>query len=66
MPPFREPDNDEWLTCLTLSAGRPTLVGAGHFNVTDWDFSFKRLTSDLIFTESFASGTTFFWSETSP
>jgi len=59
-------DGNDQLTCLTLVAGKPVLVGSGHFAATDWDFSFVRLSNDLIFAETFASGTTFFWSAKSP
>jgi len=61
MPPVGSGDGNDDFHCLTLSGGKPVLVGSGHYSGTDWDFSFRRLTSALIFTDGFESGTTSFW-----
>lgn len=66
MPPIGPSDGNDTLKCLTLSGGKAVVAGSGHFNVQDWDFSLRRLTSDLIFADSFESGTTFFWSHAVP
>lgn len=62
MPPAGSGDGNDDFHCLALSGGKPVLVGSGHFSGLDWDFSFRRLTSALIFTDGFESGTTLFWS----
>ncbi len=64
MPPVGSGDGNDDFHCLTLSGGKPVLVGSGQWSGLDWDFSFRRLTSALIFTDGFESGTTFFWSKT--
>jgi len=61
MPPVGTGNGSDDFHCLTLSAGKPVLVGSGHYSGLDWDFSFRRLTSALIFTDGFESGTTAFW-----
>jgi uncharacterized delta-60 repeat protein len=62
MPPVGSGDGNDTLSCLILSGGKPVLVGSGVWSGTDWDFSFRRLTSGLVFAEAFESGTAFFWS----
>jgi uncharacterized delta-60 repeat protein len=52
---------DDELTCLVLAAGKPVLGGFGEYIAPDFDFAFRRLKSNLIFTDGFESGTTFFW-----
>jgi uncharacterized delta-60 repeat protein len=66
MPPVGNGNGNDTLTCLTLAAGKAVLVGSGHYSGSDWDFSFRRLTNDLIFADSFESATTFFWSRATP
>lgn len=66
MPPVGNGNGNDSLACLTLAAGKPVLVGSGHYSGSDWDFSFRRLTNALIFAESFESATTFFWSQSVP
>ncbi|MEO8276384.1 MAG: hypothetical protein ABI639_09195 [Thermoanaerobaculia bacterium] len=62
MPPVGSGNGNDTLTCLTLSGGKAVVVGSGQYSGTDWDFSIRRLTNDLVFTDSFESGTMFFWS----
>ena len=50
----------------TLSGGKAVVVGSARYSGTDWDFSLRRLTSDLIFAEAFESGSTWFWSNAAP
>lgn len=62
MPPAGSADGNDTLTCLTLSGGKPVVVGSGRYSGLDWDFSFRRLTSDLAFRDGFESGSTYYWS----
>jgi len=62
MPPVGSGQANDNLTCLTLSGGKAVLAGGAQYSGSDWDFSMVRLTSDLVFTDSFESGSTFFWS----
>lgn len=66
MPPVGNGNGNDTLTCLTLAAGKAVLVGSGHYSGSDWDFSYRRLTNDLIFADAFESATTFFWSHATP
>jgi uncharacterized delta-60 repeat protein len=52
---------DEGIGCLVLAAGRAVVGGFREYISPDYDFAFRRLRSDLIFTDGFESGTTFFW-----
>jgi uncharacterized delta-60 repeat protein len=62
MPPVGNGTGSDEFHCLTLSAGKPVLVGSGHYSGQDWDFSFRRLTNALVFADGFESGGTSFWS----
>jgi uncharacterized delta-60 repeat protein len=66
MPPVGNGNGSDTLTCLTLAGGKAVVAGAAQFSGSDWDFSYRRLTSDLVFAESFESGTAFFWSSATP
>jgi uncharacterized delta-60 repeat protein len=61
MPPVGSGDGNDTFACLTLAGGKPVLVGSGLWSGTDWDFSFRRLTNALVFSDGFESATTFFW-----
>jgi uncharacterized delta-60 repeat protein len=61
MPPVGNGDGGDELHCLTLSGGKPVFVGSGHYDGSDWNFSFRRLTSGLVFRDGFESGATGFW-----
>jgi len=52
---------DDGLSCLVLAAGRAVVGGWREYIAPDYDFAFRRLQSNLIFTDGFESGTTFFW-----
>jgi uncharacterized delta-60 repeat protein len=62
MPPVGSSNGSDTLTCLALSSGKAVLVGSGRYSGSDWDFSLRRLTSDLIFAGSFEAGSTWTWS----
>jgi uncharacterized delta-60 repeat protein len=66
MPPVGTGNGNDTLTCLTLSGGKAVLVGSALYSGTDWDFSLRRLTSDLVFADSFESGTKSLWSAAVP
>jgi uncharacterized delta-60 repeat protein len=66
MPPVGSSNGSDTMTCLTLSSGKAVVVGSGRYNGSDWDFSLRRLTSDLIFAGAFESGSTWPWSRTGP
>lgn len=61
MPPVGTQDGSDEIHCLTLSGGKPVVVGSGHYFDSDWDFSFRRLTNGIVFADGFESGTTAFW-----
>ena len=52
---------DERLFCLVLAGGKAVVGGSREYIAPDYDFVFRRLQSNLIFTDGFESGTTFFW-----
>jgi uncharacterized delta-60 repeat protein len=52
---------DEGLGCMVLAAGKVVVGGFREYISPDYDFAFRRLRSELIFTDGFESGTTFFW-----
>lgn len=54
-------DGDEGIGCLVLAAGKAFVGGFREYISPDYDFAFRRLRSELIFTDGFESGTTFFW-----
>jgi len=64
LPPLlnQSEDGSSMFSCLTLAAGKPVLVGSAHASGSDWDFAYRRLSSDLIYTDGFEVGTSFFWS----
>jgi len=64
MPPVGNGNGNDLISCLTLAAGKPVLVGSGVWSGTDFDFSFKRLGNSMEFADGFESGSTFFWSAT--
>jgi hypothetical protein len=66
MPPVGSANGSDTLTCLALSAGKAVVAGSGRYNGTDWDFSLRRLTSELIFAGPFESGTPWSWSGVVP
>jgi hypothetical protein len=66
MPPTGSGNGNDLLTCVTLAAGKPVLVGSGVWTGGDFDFSFKRLTSDFVFADGFESGSTFQWAPERP
>ncbi len=61
LPPFGDGAGNDWPTCVTTSAGKPVVAGAGEWDGSDWDFGLLRLDNRHIFSDSFESGGAFAW-----
>ena len=64
--PVGSPDGDDQVSCLTLAAGKPIVVGSTHWSGDDWDFVVQRLANALIFSDGFELGSSGAWSATVP